>query len=151
MKKSDVIFETKLSIKVILIYSILSIAISIGGLRTLKYNDYSILIIFIIISILIYCYRLKKYQLTEKEIIILRPLWFSAVKKIPLDKILKIEFWFSRTKLSAGLRMLIQTRHETKNYSFYCSKEEAKEFIIELKKLNIKVELDEYFANLLEK
>ena len=79
-------------------------------------------------------------------------LYKGDTKKISKnDKILKIEFWFSRTKLSAGLRMLIQTRHETENYSFYCSKEEAKEFIIELKKLNIKVELDEYFANLLEK
>lgn len=146
-------FETKISKKSLIFYFAPSLGLLLLWVRIIfsKSNDYGFGIFVTIIAILIFTYSIKKIQLTEKALIIRRPLWlFKRNDVYMLEKISKIKLKFENTRLSGGPKLIVIGNNLNEDYSIYLFKEDLKEFVHQLEIRNLEIEKDKYFENQLK-
>ncbi len=139
-------FETKISIKSVLLSSIPSFAVLLIWIKVVIDKVYIFGIFASIIAILIFCFSIKKIQLTEQDLIIRRPLWiFNKNKVYSFLSIQKIKMKFENTRLGGGPKLIVIENKESEDYLIWFSKTELKEFVSEMKKRKLEIEKDEYF------
>lgn len=139
-------FETKLSLKSILFFSAPSLGLLLIWIKVILNGDYWFGIIASIIAVLVFCFSVKKIRLTEKELIIRKPLWIFQKEKIYMfDKILKIKLEFEKTKLGGGPKLIVIEKNDREDYSIYYFKQELTELVREMEMRKIEIEKDEYF------
>lgn len=144
--KIHVMFETNLSIKSFLLFSLPSIGISLIWVKVALSGDYGFGIFISICALLILCYSVKKIRLTENEIIIRRPLWILMKNRIYfLENIEKIKLIYETTRLGGGPKLIIVANKKQEDYLKYLSRNDLKELVRQLEIKNVKIEKDKYF------
>ena len=144
-------FETKLSIKSVLLFSAPSIGILLIWVKVALSGDYGFGIFISICALLILSFSVKKIRLTENEIIIRRPLWIFVKNRFYiLENIEKIKLIYETTRLGGGPKLIIVSNKEQEDYLIYLSKYDLKELVRQLEIKNIKIEKDKYFEKQLK-
>ena len=144
-------FETKLSIKSVLHFSVPSIGILLIWVKVALSGDYGFGIFISICALLILCFLVKKIRLTENEIIITRPLWIFVKNRFYiLENIEKIKLIYETTRLGGGPKLIIVANKEQEDYLIYLSRYDLRELVRQLEIKNIKIEKDKYFEKQLK-
>ena len=139
-------FETKISLKSILLYSAPSLAVLLIWIKIVIDKAYVFGIFVSIIAFLIFCFSIKKIQLTEQELIIRRPLWiFNKNKVYNFKRIQQIKMQFEKTRLGGGPKLIVTENKESEDYLIYFSSNELKELIYQMEIRKLKIQKDKYF------
>jgi hypothetical protein len=144
-------FETKISIKSILLFSVPSFAVLLIWIKVVIDEAYAFGIFVSIIAILIFCFSIKKILLTEQELIIRRPLWmFNKDKVYNFQSIQQIKMQFEKTRLGGGPKLIVTENKKSEDYLIYFSSNELKELVYQMEIRNLKIEKDKYFEKQLQ-
>ena len=144
-------FETKLSIKSVLLFSAPSLGILLLWIKIVLSGDYGFGIFISICAILIFCFSVKKIRLTENEIIIRRPLWIFVKNRVYiLENIQKVKLIYENTRLGGGPKLIIVADKNPEDYLIYFSKCDLKKLVRELEVKNVEIEKDKYFEKKLK-
>ncbi len=147
----NLMFETKISIKSILLFSVPSFAVLLIWIKVVIDEAYVFGIFASIIAILIFCFSIKKIQLNEQELIIRRPLWiFNKDKVYVIEKIQKVKLIYENTRIGGGPKLIIVTNKEQEDYLIYFSKCDLKEFVRQMEVRNVEIEKDKHFEKQLQ-